>query len=293
VELAAAEAVLRGTELRVICVRRPDDRWPTAGQRRQPPIATESVLAQAVERAVRSHPRLSVVSELVEGSPIAVLIEASARAELTVVGHRGRGGFLGLAAGSVCSHVMTRGYGPILITRRTGTPHPDGPVMLGIDADAPVRAALDFAFTEANLRGVPLRAAYVWSRPGAPGPFAAAAYCYDEASREAARRMAEAIAGWSQQYPDVKLQLVVRHSLDPAAAVLAGSEDASLVVLGSHNLGGARRLLLGSVTRTLAHHRGCPIAVVHPTAAEAHEEREPSTTRELAGVPIAVAGGAG
>jgi nucleotide-binding universal stress UspA family protein len=54
-------------------------------------------------------------SEVHQGPPAQVLLEASKGAEMLVVGSRGRGGFLGLLLGSVSSNVAEYADCPVLI----------------------------------------------------------------------------------------------------------------------------------------------------------------------------------
>ncbi|WP_406289274.1 universal stress protein [Embleya sp. NBC_00896] len=63
------------------------------------------ILEQAVDKTRTAHPHLAVETSLVAGPPADVLLEASRRAELVVVGTRGHGGFAGLLLGSVSLRV--------------------------------------------------------------------------------------------------------------------------------------------------------------------------------------------
>ena len=47
----------------------------------------------------------------------------------------------------------------------------------------------------------------------------------------------------------------------PSRALLTAADGADLVVVGSRGLGGFKGLLLGSVSRQLAHHSPCPVIV--------------------------------
>ncbi|GID98222.1 universal stress protein [Amorphoplanes digitatis] len=85
-----------------------------------------------------------------------VLIRESATADLLVLGHRGRGGFAALLLGSVAIKVAAHAACPVLITR--GPPPAGGDVVVGVDGSAAGGAAIGFAFQEAALRGVGLRA---------------------------------------------------------------------------------------------------------------------------------------
>src|SRR5271157_4397691 len=89
---AAAEAKRRDALLEVVFVY---GRAPLADGERDGEFDDEA--QRAVDRATRTvtvlEPSLVVKAEAREGNPAKVLVEASAHADLLVVGSRGRGGF--------------------------------------------------------------------------------------------------------------------------------------------------------------------------------------------------------
>ena len=64
-----------------------------------------------------THGAVEIVERLVQGSPSAALIDASAGAVLTVVGSRGRGGFKGLMLGSVSAAVLQHAHSAVMVIR--------------------------------------------------------------------------------------------------------------------------------------------------------------------------------
>ncbi|MEU4541544.1 universal stress protein [Streptosporangium sp. NPDC023825] len=217
-----------------------------------------SMLDAALERAHQEDPRVAAQARLLGGDPRAVLIETAADAELLVVGNHGLGGFTGMLLGSVALGVAGRVTCPVAVIRAPATPTA-GEVAVGVDGSAAGADALGFAFAEASLHGAGLRAVHAWSHPIAGGgPFALQAA---EETAEAERRLlAEALAGWSERYPDVKVTEQLEHG-HPARVLAEASAHADLLVVGSRGRGDLTGLLLGSVSHSLLHHATCPLVV--------------------------------
>ncbi|NYJ04156.1 universal stress protein [Petropleomorpha daqingensis] len=79
-------------------------------------VAT-STLRDAVAHALGPADSDQVSQHVVMGHPATVLLDASAHADLLVVGSRGRGGFTGMLLGSTSQHVIARAACPVVVVR--------------------------------------------------------------------------------------------------------------------------------------------------------------------------------
>ncbi|MFB7276754.1 universal stress protein [Streptomyces hydrogenans] len=226
-----------------------------SGLRRQAQIVVDTAVARA--RAVA--PGTEVSGELISGEPLVVLATRSKGAALVVVGSRGTGGFGGLVLGSVAVHLAAHAECPVLVVRGRG--EPDGPVLLAVDGSPDSDAAVDFAFTEARVRGAGLVAVHAWTPRSGPGDLTGLFHSTEQVHEEAARVLDAALARAAGRHPDVKAEpRLVRGR--PREVLLEGSENAQLVVMGARGRGGFAGLLLGSVSQALLHHARCPVAIV-------------------------------
>jgi nucleotide-binding universal stress UspA family protein len=181
-------------------------------------------------------------------------------AAVMVLGSRGLGGFTGLVVGSTAVALVTRASCPVVVVREPGRA---GPVVVGVDGTPASEAAIAFAFAEASARDTDLVAVHTWSDLLLEIAFAGEREALDitRLADEAREVLAERLAGWQEQYPDVRVtREVVRDRA--SRALLRHAEDARLVVVGSRGRGGFRGLLLGSTSQHLLHHAPCPVAVV-------------------------------
>lgn len=267
VDLATREAGLRRRPLRVVhafiwpylhVALGPSPLGPPEGGLRN---EAERIVAGAVARARAAAPDVPVQSEIIVGEAAAVLRDCSHRATLVVVGDRGLGGFTGLLVGSVAVQLAAHSTCPVLVAR--GEVDKTAAVLLGVDGSPASDGAVGFAFEEAALRGVGLTALHAWTYPVVTDPGAMLPPVYDPAEVEAeeARVLSEALAGWSDKYPDVIVHRTLAHG-PTRRALIEASRNAQLAVVGARGRGGFAGLLLGSVSQAVLHHSACPVAIV-------------------------------
>ena len=202
----------------------------------------DDIVAEAVGTARAQHPALAVTGYAATGDPVRVLSVASAEAGLLVVGHRRREPGGGRTAASVARRLVGAGPVPLLVHRpldRTGEVTLPRPVLVGIDPAGGADALARFAFTEAALRGTPLRVIWV----GATG--------------HAENGASDAVQRWSQKYPDVAVSTTPWCGVDAWGALATASRSAQLAIVGTTG-----RPVSEWAARALVDRAGCPVAVI-------------------------------
>ncbi|WP_420309497.1 universal stress protein [Streptomyces sp. YS-B37] len=271
-EWAAGEAELRGLPLKIVhvWVPAPDPlaQAPFIGAETQQQWS-ERIPREAGEGLRRRHPGVDVTVEQVSGTPSDALVGAAKDAELLVLGSRGLSGVGGFLVGSVGLSVVARAELPVVLVRadeqaadEDGTNPGNRPVVLGLDAEGPADAVIEFAFAEAARRGTSLRVVYGWSLPPyyAYG-FALDAGLHDELSQEETGSLTEALRPWRQKHPDTEVFLEPRVG-SAADHLVDASREASLVVIGRRIRRGGPGAHIGPVAHGVLHHSTAPVAVV-------------------------------
>lgn len=228
----------------------------------------------ALAKAQGLCPEVATTVQIEPGLQTTVLCDMSKDARMLVLGSRGRGGFLGLLAGSVCETVSAHAHCPVVMVRAMPAAT-RLPVVVGVDPSASGVLAIRFAFEQAAAREVAVIGVRAWPAPML-APNHPPALRHEELSTlESAERalldrlLSEASAGFPGVLPEGRLV-----AGSAAAAVLALSEHAQLAVVGSRGHGGFAGALLGSVSRQVLHHAPCPVAIVREIHAAGRSPNE-------------------
>jgi len=262
---AADEANRRHLSLHVLQAFKPLTRngawpriWPDLQKRaRLLRTAGEEALDEATRFVRERHPDLPVSATLADGDPVEVLHQQAERAALLVLGSRRLSAARELfTAGSVALPLIAHATCPVVVVRDPEhvTQQP-AYIVVGVDGSPASRAAVDYAFDAAALRGAGLRALYAWQPSHHPE---AEEHRVEQESR---RVLAETAAGRRDSHPDVELthEVVRGH---PVAVLTEASAHALALVVGTRGLGGFAGMLLGSVGQGVLHHARCPVVTV-------------------------------
>jgi nucleotide-binding universal stress UspA family protein len=225
--------------------------------------AARHCLRDGVKAAQEVGPEL-VVEPVLELKPgIDLLADESEKADMVVVGSRGRGGFAELVVGSTAVALTARAHCPVIVVR--GKETVDGPIVVGVDGSPASEAALAFAYDMAARRKAELVAVHVWSDVVSVwgGSVPIPDLDWDAVATDERIVLSERLAGWRERYPDTAVRQVV-HEDRPAQRLITEAEGAQLLVVGSLGRGALANALLGSVSHALLHHAPCPVAIVKP-----------------------------
>jgi nucleotide-binding universal stress UspA family protein len=203
-----------------------------------------------------------VTTELAWGPAPENLVTRSKDAALTVVGHRGLGGFRGLLLGSVGQHVARHAHGPVAVIRAPADPL-STQVVVGVDDSESARRALTFALDYAAPSSFPITAVHAWSEASLAAPGVVVPITHDPVERSRGEqglvdRIVEEVTSGRADV-QVTSRAVPGH---PARVLCELSDHASALIVGSRGREAFAQLLLGSTSHDLLSHARCPVIVV-------------------------------
>lgn len=222
-----------------------------------------AVLARTLKEALGERAR-TVQPVVVCDLPARALLEASAVADLLVVGARGMGGVRGALLGSVSQQCVHHSKVPVAVIRAAPAPEASG-VVVAIDGSEGSQRALDWALDEARAQRSSVTVVHVW-HPTPSAAWAVPAAWPDMTGMQADAEELIERALQRADTRDIPATMIQRHAVFGTVvdAVLDESRDAQVLVIGSRGRGGFAGLLLGSASQHLVHHATCPIVVVPP-----------------------------
>lgn len=277
VRWAAREALLRGVPLWLVHAFRP-------GSEARDGIATDGGdVGAAAHRAVRclevvasrlaaDYPELAVAMFARSGATVAVLADIAADASLIVVGRRTQSRVAQAILGSVAAGCSREPSSPVVTVppRVGGYAAPGAPIVVGVGEEGPDPATLGFAFSEALVRGVPLRFLHC--------------HASGAATAEQWMTVMDALAPCRAAFPSVTMTAEIVDG-DPAELLVKESLTASLLVLGPGRgwTAGWRLGRLGAVGHEVLSQAVGPVALVRDPGSR-------SASRSASGLSSASAG---
>lgn len=241
--------------------------WPAGGVPEEVLEIQENDARRVLEDAIKAAEETSgdgdrpeISGEVLFGGPVPTLVDLSKEAHMVVVGCRGRTGKHRRLIGSVSTGLVHHAHCPVAIVHDdvpSSLQSAQLPVLVGTDGSRASEPAIAIAFDEASRRGVDLVALHVWSDADMSTVIGMGPSVVQSA---ADKTLAESLAGWQERYPEVTVHRVVEFA-QPARHLLDHSEQAQLVVVGSHGRGGFAGMLLGSVSTAVAQEVRVPVIV--------------------------------
>ena len=234
-------------------------------------IADKRTVVQALEAAASSlrEPGLAADATVMSGRPATVIVDQARelRVDLVVVGSRGRGPLASLLLGSVSAEVVDHAPCPVLVVRSPK----EGPALVAVDGSPSAEAAVTYLVANPILSDRSIEVVSVAHRPGSTTSWEVAglsAIALEglEERRKIERRDLEAIAARaatrlrSTGYR-ARWSLVEGHAPEQIIATATGL-CCDLIVMGSRGMTGLKRIVLGSVARTVLLHSAASVLIV-------------------------------
>ncbi|MDE0116030.1 MAG: universal stress protein [bacterium] len=144
---------------------------------------------------------------------------------------------------------------------------PENRIVVGVEGSGGARAALRWAIKEARHRNAFVDVVTAYSTTYVPASPDFNYVPLDPIDLEAeVKRMQdsvidEVIAEVDTEGVEIRRRMVRGRAAD---TLIAESDNAAMLVVGSRGRGGFRGLLLGSVSQQITHHGSCPVVIVRP-----------------------------
>ena len=202
------------------------------------------------------------------GSRVRVVLAAAEDARMVVLGRRDRSLLGRVFTGSTCAGVAPRSRCPVVSVPNGWAPEdPSGPVVVGVKDARSSRDALAAGFALAAQRGTRLVVLHAWKLPSGYDDIVVSRDAVDEWIASAKTMVEDLLDDWRGSYPEVNVEIDLRHEY-PAPALVAASERAGLLVLGRHGQHTPWGMRLGSKAHALLRESRCPVLIALPQPTE-------------------------
>jgi nucleotide-binding universal stress UspA family protein len=146
------------------------------------------------------------------------------------------------------------------------------PVVVGVDGSEEALRAVEWAALEAERRKSSLRIVSVPNMPPRMRAYEGPTPTVSTELQEFSERAIDAAAVRSRETaPGLPVETRLLFG-PPAVAITDSGSDALMIVVGARGVGGFTAMLLGSVSRYVAMHAECPVAVIREQVDAVHRE---------------------
>lgn len=223
-------------------------------------IFREAAISRLRKVLEATDPDLFERAQVVESKAGPALVQASADADLLVVGSRGRSALAETLLGSIGSYCVKHSKVPVVVIPESAdTGKSLARVVVGIDSSANSKAALRWALDHVDPDGTVIAVASynpVWNAIDGYMPDLKA---LEDQTRSNLDEAVEEVVGSSGGGPTIEREVRIG---DPRIELRRAGEAADLLVIGARGHQSVSYLLLGSVATSLLHHPASATAVV-------------------------------
>ncbi|MFZ3492973.1 universal stress protein [Streptomyces sp. 5.8] len=206
-------------------------------------------------------PTLHVSTEYSRRDPVSGLRRVGAKCGMTVVGHRGLGGFESLMLGSVGLRIAAAATTPVIVVRGGEDLAESGVVLAAVRDEYDLECARHAA-REAELRKAALHLLTVWNVLQYAGTVVTMLDGVNEFAGRHLRGLKSVADRVGEEFPALTVNTDAEKSVSVASVLVEASRRADLLVMGGRRSPGYFGPTLGRTTHSLLHHAHCPVELV-------------------------------
>jgi nucleotide-binding universal stress UspA family protein len=225
-------------------------------------LGAERRLRQVVADLHQRHGTdVRIEAKTVDGRTKPVLLQQAQSASMIALGRQHLHGLGRAIVGSTSLAVAAQSPCPVIVVPTAWKPASPSHIMVGVDGSRHSIEALRFAYQYASHCGASIIALHAWTAVDYYVNISEGDDIVSAWQHNADLALAESLAGWAAEFPDVTVSRVIdkRH---PVESLVEYSGSADLLVVGTSGRHGPAPIAIGSVTRHVMADAVCPVAVV-------------------------------